>query len=74
MVDAIYRRNYDAAIRACKDALQLDPNNALAWTRLGSAYFASGDKTNAANAYKNALKLNPEDSKLRQFVTQQGLE
>lgn len=74
VIDAIYARKYDAAIRAARDALMIDPNNAVAWTRLGSAYFAANDRANAQVAYRNALKLNPEDQKLRNFMISQGMQ
>lgn len=73
-VDAVFSQKFDAGIKACKDALALDPQNAVAWMRLGSAQFASGDKAGAAASYKNALQLDPTNEKLRQFMVQQGLD
>ncbi|MBI3548753.1 MAG: tetratricopeptide repeat protein [Elusimicrobia bacterium] len=73
-VSLVYSRRFEAAINALREALVLDPKNALAWTRLGSAYFASGDKKNAREAWKRALELDPKNDKLRQFMTQQGMD
>ncbi|MBI4349153.1 MAG: tetratricopeptide repeat protein [Elusimicrobia bacterium] len=73
-VDSVFAQKFDRGIAACKDALALDPQNATAWMRLGSAYFASGDKANAVQAYKNALQLDPTNEKLRQFMAQQGMD
>lgn len=71
---AVYGGKYAPAIRAGEDAVLLTPNNALAWTRLGSAYFAAGDKANAAKAYRKALNLDLGNQALREFMKQQGLE
>ncbi|MBI5244563.1 MAG: tetratricopeptide repeat protein [Elusimicrobia bacterium] len=73
-MDAIYARRFEAAVTLLREALWLDPGNVMAWTRLGSAFFASGDRPKAAEAYREALRLNPADEKLRQFVRSQGLE
>lgn len=72
--DAVYARRYETAVRAGREAVTLDPNGALAWTRLGSAYFAQGDRDNAASCWRNALKIEPENEKLRQFMGQQGMQ
>ncbi|MFA6030034.1 MAG: tetratricopeptide repeat protein [Elusimicrobiota bacterium] len=72
-MEAIYARRFEAAITLLRESLWLQPGNALAWTRLGSAYFASSDKERAAEAWRKALEINPNDDKLRGFMTQQGL-
>lgn len=69
----LYQRDFDKAIRCGKQAVMLNPNAALAWTRLGSAYFASGDKLEAASAYRKALELEPTNNQLRQFMKMQGM-
>lgn len=73
-VDAVYQRRFGPAVESLRDALWLEPNNPVAWTRLGSAYFAMGDKPRAGAAWKKALELNPSDEKLRQFMAAQGVE
>ncbi|MBI3297576.1 MAG: tetratricopeptide repeat protein [Elusimicrobia bacterium] len=73
-VDAVYQRRFPAAVESLRDALWLEPNNAAAWTRLGSAYFAMGDKPRAAAAWKKALEINPGDEKLKAFMSAQGVE
>ena len=73
-VDAVYQRRFGPAVEALRDALWLEPNNAAAWTRLGSAYFAMGDRPRAGAAWKKALELNPADEKLKQFMAAQGVE
>jgi tetratricopeptide (TPR) repeat protein len=67
LADGVFAQRYEAAIRAGLEALLIDPENALAWTRLGSAYFASGNNAKARDAYDHALKLEPDNEKLRIF-------
>lgn len=67
-VSATHRRRYESAVSACLEALVVQPENALAWTRLGSAYFASGDKVRARECYEKALRFEPGNAKLRQFM------
>ncbi|MFH1723822.1 MAG: tetratricopeptide repeat protein [Elusimicrobiota bacterium] len=72
-VEAVYRRQFAPAAQLLREALWLEPNNAKAWTRLGSAYFGMGDKQRAAAAYRKALEFDPADEKLRRFMEAQGL-
>ncbi len=65
--DDVYARRFESAVRACLDALVINPNNVLAWERLGSAYFALGDAANARKAYDRALILEPTNGKLLKF-------
>jgi len=51
---------YAAAVEKLKVAVSLLRTNALAWNDLALAYHQSGDATNAANAYRKALSLNPD--------------
>jgi tetratricopeptide (TPR) repeat protein len=73
-VGMVYHRQFDTAENMLSDALVLDPKNVMAWMRLGSAYFASGDKKNARDAWIKALEIDPSNEKLRQFMAQQGLQ
>jgi tetratricopeptide (TPR) repeat protein len=74
LAKSLYQRDYDAAIRAGKEAVMLNPNHGLAWTRLGSAYFASGNKMEAAAAWRKALDLDPSNAQLRKFMAAQGMQ
>lgn len=65
--DDVYARRFESAVHACRDALIVNPNNVLAWERLGSAYFALGDNANARRAYDRALALDPTNEKLLNF-------
>lgn len=52
-----YHRSYDAAIEAYEKAIELDPNNAEAWTGKAEALEALGRKTEAEQAYEKAREL-----------------
>ncbi|MEK7766664.1 MAG: hypothetical protein AAB368_10530, partial [bacterium] len=41
---AIYEDKFTVAVEECADVLELEPDNVLALTRLGSAYYALGQK------------------------------
>jgi tetratricopeptide (TPR) repeat protein len=64
----IYEGRYDLAIQECRLVLELEPENILAFKRLGSAYFAMGEKDNAKHAWNTALELDPEDRELMEFI------
>lgn len=63
---------YDKAAKECEQVLLLDENNALAWTRLGSSYFALGDLERSRKAYLRALQINPDNPSVRDFMLLQG--
>ncbi len=67
-----YMQQFDLAVKECEEATLLDETDAIAWTRLGSAYFMLGDKAKAKNAYMTALKLNPNDNVTNNFLKGQG--
>lgn len=64
----IYEGRYDLAIEECSIVLELEPQNTLAFKRLGSAYFALGKKDKARQAWEKALQLAPEDNELKLFI------
>ncbi|MDE2292843.1 MAG: tetratricopeptide repeat protein, partial [Elusimicrobia bacterium] len=72
-VDAVYQRRFAPAVELLRQALWLEPQDALAFKRLGSAYFALGDKKRAAEAWQRALQLDPADAPLKQFMDARGL-
>jgi hypothetical protein len=65
---AILGGRYEAAVAACREVLVVAPEDPNAWSRLGSAYFASGAKAKAVEAYQKALQYAPGNEKLRQFL------
>lgn len=69
---AFFEKRYGAAAQFCRRALLISPEDAGAWTRLGSTYFAVGDETRARQAYAKALTLDPDDPTLTKFLTERG--
>ncbi len=55
-------------IREAQDVLNLEPNNALAYKRIGSAFFAMGQREKAKNAWEKSLQMNPADRSLKEFL------
>ena len=48
-------------INRIKQAIQMDENNAAAWTNLGSLYLPQGENQLAAEAFQRALNLDPSN-------------
>ncbi len=66
----IYDGRYDLSIQECTVIIELQPENILAWKRLGSAYYAIGKKDKAKETWEKALKVAPDDTELKQFIRQ----
>jgi len=64
----IYNARYDLAIIECNEVLDLEPENVLALTRLGSAYYALGKKAKGIEVWKEALKYDPDNKDIREFI------
>ena len=54
--------NYTAAIENIKKAIEISPDEAILYIKLGGIYSESGDWQNALVAYKKAIKLKPNDA------------
>ena len=67
-LEAIYDGRYLTAISECTDVLDLEPDNVLALTRLGSAYYAMNEKDKAKNIWTMALQLDPSNEVLKKFL------
>ena len=52
----------DEAIKAYKRALQLGPDSAEAYNKLGDAYYFAGRFAEAIEAYKQAARLRPDQA------------
>jgi len=63
-----YDGKYEQALKLAQDVLILEPNSSLAYKRIGSAFFAIGERENAVSNWKKSIELDPTDDKLRQFV------
>jgi tetratricopeptide (TPR) repeat protein len=64
----IYEGRYDLAIQGTSIVLVLDPQNFLAYKRLGSSYYAIGKKDKARATWENALRIRPDDHELKLFL------
>ena len=53
------------AIRVFREATERDPEDAAAFSNLGNALLQQGDKTDAAKAFREAVRLLPEIPQLR---------
>jgi len=69
---AFYAQNFEKVVKECSDVLLIDDKNIIAWKKLGSAYFALGDKAGAKRAYEKVLSLDPHDDSVSRFMTLQG--
>ena len=54
------------------EAVQADPQNALAWTTRGQAYERLGDKDKAKASYGRAIAIRPKDDAARSGLTRLG--
>lgn len=65
---AFRKRDYALAIKLCEDILLLEPEDVLAYKRLGSAFYALGQKEKAIQMWQQALRLDPRDEKLKSML------
>ena len=66
--DALYAKRFAEAVEYCRQNTRVEPENALAWERLGSAYLKAGKKEEAAESYRKSLSLDPTNRTLRDFL------
>jgi len=64
-----YDGKYEQALKLAQNVLILEPNSALAYKRIGSAFFAIGERDKAVANWRKSIELDPTDEKLRQFVS-----
>ncbi|HRY30511.1 MAG TPA: tetratricopeptide repeat protein [Elusimicrobiota bacterium] len=67
-LEYVYDQQFLKAINECNQVLDLEPDNVLALTRMGSAYYAMGQKDEAKTLWVRALKLEPNNQVLKQFL------
>jgi tetratricopeptide (TPR) repeat protein len=67
--DAFYARRYAEAVEDCRENTLVQPDSALDWERLGSAYFKAGRRGDALAAYRKSLSLDPTNSSLKDFIS-----
>lgn len=71
-IHQIYDAKYHRAIQTLDEILALEPSDALALKRLGSAYYSLGKKERARDAWRRALRLQPGDATLKKFLSKVG--
>ncbi len=69
-LEKIYSGEYLVAAKECQEVLDLEPDNALALTRLGSVYYAMGQVHQARSFWKQALDIDPKNDVLKSFMSQ----
>jgi Flp pilus assembly protein TadD len=73
-LEKIYAGEYLVAAKECQEVLDLEPENALALTRLGSVYYAMGQVKQARVHWTQALALDPRNDVLKSFLSQTSTE
>lgn len=68
ILDAIYDGKYEYAKMECELVIALEPENALAWKRMGSVYYALGKRTDAKVCWQEAIKIAPADAETKKFL------
>lgn len=61
-------KDYTKSIQFYQSAIKLDSHSAAAYEGLGNAYHVLGAKADALSAYRKALKLNPDNSRLESLI------
>ncbi len=69
----LYEDRSDLAIVECLEVLELEPNNTLALSRLGSAYYVIGQKEKAEELWLRVLELEPENKEVLEFLRKEGI-
>ncbi|KAL6010735.1 hypothetical protein ACLOJK_001176 [Asimina triloba] len=60
---------YSEAISDCNRSIEIDPNYSKAYSRLGLAYYAQGNYSNAINkGFLKALQLDPNSTTIRENI------
>src|SRR3989339_99093 len=67
-LENIYNGKYVQAITECKTVLELEEDNIVALMRLGSAYWAMGDFDKAKSVWRDALRYDPNNVQIREFL------
>ncbi|MFH0948096.1 MAG: LysM peptidoglycan-binding domain-containing protein [Elusimicrobiota bacterium] len=70
-LENIYNGQYVQAIADCNIVLELEEDNILALLRLGSAYWVIGDFEKARSIWRDALKYEPNNQQIREFLKEE---
>ncbi len=66
----LQNKNYVKAVHVLKKSLNLDPGSDWAQGLLGRAYAGLGQKAEAVAAFRNAVRLNPDDTYSRMMIAE----
>lgn len=69
----LYEDRSDLAIVECQEVLELEPNNTLALSRLGSAYYVIGQKEKAKKRWMKVLEMEPENEEVLESLRKEGV-
>src|SRR6185369_605930 len=70
---ALYnQKNYSQAAKYYQAAFKISPNYAEAYQGIGSCWYAMGNIPYAKAYFNKALQLNPNNTRLAQFVQSMG--
>jgi tetratricopeptide (TPR) repeat protein len=58
--EAMEKQDYEQAITFLRRIVEIDPNDFLSWTELGTAYLGQKNSSEAERAYTKALELRPK--------------
>jgi tetratricopeptide (TPR) repeat protein len=61
IISALQEHNYDEALRLLRSALNASPGDTQLWTMQGVAFNGQGDKRQALNSFRHALKISPDN-------------
>lgn len=65
---AFYEGDFETTIEKSLKVIERVPENALAYKRLGSGYYALGEKENALKAWERAVEIDPGDEDLKSYL------
>ena len=67
---AFFQNDLNQALQEITEALQVDPNSAIAYEMLGSIYYRLNWRGLALKNWEKSLALNPENRRLRSYYNQ----
>jgi Tfp pilus assembly protein PilF len=67
-LQAFSRNDFRAAIDSLREYLKFDSKNLSAYLNLAKAYWESGERGNALDAFRKVLELNPRNEEALKFL------